>query len=223
MPTELKREQPARRRKSRPERSPEPNPDSVRGRILGYLREHPDEDLTHEMIMAALGLTRSQIQQGLWGLRSGHPNLQPSVEMGGHLRPGHVRYWTDSSQRPLRRAKRPAKSSRTNHSTTTNNNNTNHSSGELVSASAEHEPQLQPQLDPFTSAAEWFSHLKNAAHPTPLSERETTATAMATTVHAQTFHAVGQLDDGRVLLAGPGRDVILVAEPYVPLLSGPNQ
>jgi hypothetical protein len=87
-----------------------PTAKPLTNRVLWWVHNHADRDLTVDEIWDGVNelrlnedaplVSRTQIVQALYAIRQRPSNDALHLELGGHQRPGHVRWWTNPRQRP---------------------------------------------------------------------------------------------------------------------------
>lgn len=186
----------------------------MRQSVLDFIERLHDQDLTVAQICQALNLTKGQVQAALWGLRSTGGSVAAHIELGGNDRPGHVRYYKDLADRPLK--------SRSRNSTVGKRKPVRkpRKLSELARTSAPPPTKTeQTELSPWGTAT--ITVASNGGEPRVVFNG---ANGAAETANPTAYLPVGGLQDGRLVLASvsnPG--VLLVAEPYGSLLDGPIQ
>jgi hypothetical protein len=78
--------------------------------VVWWLQAHSDQDLTVDDIQVGVnrlrgaeraeGVSDARIKHALYAIRQRHGDYALHLELGGHQRRGHVRWWTDPSRRP---------------------------------------------------------------------------------------------------------------------------
>jgi hypothetical protein len=190
---------------------------SIRARIINYLKEHHDEDLTITTIQQDLGLKRSQVQMALYGIRSEDAAMSPHIELGGRDRAGHVRFYTNLSERPLKSsARNPAATG------SAGRKRTHKKSAQLTRPvpvpEIVHELDPEPEREPAPVATRDNQNGNEHGNGREL-RKWLEETMQDSPTSSPSFLPVGSLPDGRVILASPvNPGVLLVAEPYTSIL-----